>query len=133
MKIVIEGTVEECAYAIQKLCEVLPCVAVSTDRREVSAEFRTPEELIDLPCPHSRPSWRMCPHCNGVNDMEVAGTSAARTPGAVLELHRTVLLPANVGTIEMSLKYGEPQCASCGGKNFTVDGPCIDCASRRAG
>jgi hypothetical protein len=21
-----------------------------------------------LPCPHGRPSWHVCPHCNGINE-----------------------------------------------------------------
>ena len=26
-----------------------------------------------LPCPHSRPSWKQCPHCLGVNDAAKEG------------------------------------------------------------
>lgn len=27
--------------------------------------------LGSLPCPHGRPSWHMCPHCNGLNALEL--------------------------------------------------------------
>lgn len=74
MKIVIEGTIDECAEAIHKLSGVLPCVAVSTDRHALSAEFIQPQHG---PCPHSRPNWQMCPHCNGTNEAARTGYPAA--------------------------------------------------------
>ena len=47
-----------------------------------------------LPCPHSRPSWTMCPHCNGVNAQAIVSTKppvlrdSLREELAALEHHR---------------------------------------------
>jgi hypothetical protein len=113
MKIVIEGTIEECADAIHKLSEVLPCTRISTDRHELSAEFQE----ANLPCPHSRPSWRMCPHCNGSNDAARAAQPQAELvylPEATT--NSTSIGPTSTGTIydacpHMRIAYG--QCLDC--------------------
>lgn len=34
---------------------------------EIARLARVMEEMEGPPCPHARPSWRMCPHCLGVN------------------------------------------------------------------
>lgn len=44
-----------------------------TVRREVVIEDdddnSSNHEVVDGPCPHARPSWKMCPHCNGINSI----------------------------------------------------------------
>lgn len=148
MKIVIEGTPEECADAIQKLREAVPCTKVSTDGRAISAEFvklyepckhGTPSEqeclfcaaehdASNLPCPRQRPHWSMCPHCNGVNDAARAAHPA------------TLELPAGVTSLPtvsygLSLVYNGPPCGYCGGTTWrdtgcTVCDACLSAAGR---
>ncbi len=33
------------------------------------------------PCPHGRPAWQMCPHCNGVN--EYARQNPPKVPATI--------------------------------------------------
>jgi hypothetical protein len=34
---------------------------------EAGAPPQTPTDIESLPCPHARPTWRMCPWCLGIN------------------------------------------------------------------
>ncbi len=36
---------------------------------ETPAIIEESDSYPPYPCPHSRPSWRMCPHCNGLNSI----------------------------------------------------------------
>lgn len=106
MKIVIEGTKDECVAALERLGRNPPILTLDA----LTAHFQeaatasvygatvsfhpTPETkfieiplappdpaapLVEtkLPCPHSRPSWQMCPHCNGTNEAARTGYPAA--------------------------------------------------------
>lgn len=56
-------------------CEACPyIVVVPTQTFEVPAvTIVLPATTVSVPldsmCPHSRPDWRICPWCNGVNSM----------------------------------------------------------------
>lgn len=39
----------------------------------------TPEP-VDSPCPHARPSWRMCPHCTGNDGSTTCGKNYGALP-----------------------------------------------------
>jgi hypothetical protein len=39
---------------------------------EEYAQRERERESAMLPCPHSRPHWTICPHCNGVNQMALS-------------------------------------------------------------
>lgn len=177
MKIVIEGTPEECKDIVRRLHEsyTLPtphlclhmkpfgeCAACGSCTHGVlmiegcllCGRVGYMQSIPDAPCPHTRPSWRMCPHCNGVNDAArvtlpafppappvgelVYPPTSTSEPIASVELPKsvwappgpTVRVPGRIDTVEMNITRVSPiaPCKTCGGKTFTADGPCLECA-----
>lgn len=65
--------------------------AVSAATQEDDGAMSDDEEP-QLPCPHGRAFWQMCPHCLGITDMDTHGVGEA--PGFVY--------------------YQQPACEVCG-------------------
>jgi hypothetical protein len=73
-----EGHPEEAIYGDHGVLRptVRGWVCAFCDYTQTWAHPATLNEPPPLPCPHGRPSWRVCPHCLGVNDLGDSGRSA---------------------------------------------------------
>jgi hypothetical protein len=84
-----------------------PAVPAAAAAAPTDVTQSSSSESDQLPCPHGRPTWRMCPHCMGLNQSPQTTPSASVEPtledaGAQRERQRIVEF------LEKKAKYLKP-------------------------